>query len=335
MNNKSTLQLLAKGDFKRGVLYAGLLLKGKEREQLFELARKRRTEYFSSEEVEVRSVIEISNICQRKCNFCNINFYSKHKKIYTIEHEEVMKIVKHVYHKNRKVLLFQSGENGSQSYIDFVCKCISNMKQKFRDLIIILCLGNLTYNQYRQLREDGADRYILKFETSNAKLYKQIKPDDSLKKRLECIEMLNELDFDVGSGNIIGLPNQTIADIVDDLLFIQHLKLTMVSTSVFIPGEDSKYCDKPAGDLNIVLNYMALMRIIYPQMLIPSTSSLEKAKRGGQYLGLMAGANAVTIHDGTPIKLKKLFPIYSVNRFTPNEKHIKDIVTKAHLIFLG
>jgi len=75
------------------------------------------------------------------------------------------------------------------------------------------------------------------------------------------------------------------------------------------------------------------MRIMYPWLLIPSTSSLEKAKRGGQYSGLMAGANAITVHDGTPAELKKHFPIYSTARFIPNEKYIKEIVTKAQLDF--
>jgi len=330
--DSSVLQSLAKGDFKKDVLSAALLLKGKEGQRLFELARKKRSEYFPSEGVEIRSVIEISNICQRKCNFCNINFYSQKKK-YIIEYGKFVKIVGHIYNKGREAILIQSGENKTQGYIDFVCKCIDNIKHMFGDLIIITCLGNLSYNQYRQLRKSGVDRYILKFETSNPLLYKQIKPDDSLKKRIECLKTLIELGFDIGTGNIIGLPKQTIEDIVNDLFFMRNFKLTMASTSVFIPGEDSNYRDKQMGNLDIALNYIALMRIIYPWLLIPSTSSLEKAKRGGHYLGLMAGANAVTIHDGTPAKLKKHFPIYSVKRFTPNEKRIRDIVTKAHLHF--
>lgn len=331
--NKSVLQALVKGDFKKEVLSTALLLRGEERERLFELARKKRREHFPAEEAEVRSVIEISNICRRRCNFCNINFYSKGRKRYLIGYEEIMKIAEHIYHKNRKVLLVQSGENGSQKYIDLVSKCVSNIKKRFNDLSVILCLGNLTRKQYSQLRKSGADRYILKFETSNPALYRQIKPDDSLQNRIACLDTLSELGFDTGTGNIIGLPGQSIGDIVDDLLFIRRFKLTMTSTSVFIPGEESSYRDKPAGDLDMTLNYMALLRIMYPQLLIPSTSSLEKRRRNGQYLGLMAGANAVTIHDGTPRELKRRFPIYSVNRFTPDEKRIRDIVRKAHLHF--
>ena len=332
MHDKSALELLVRGDFEKDALHSALLFKGREREQLFELARNKRDEYFPSRQVEVRSVIEISNICRSKCNFCNINFYARNRKGYCLTYEEIMGIAKRLYYKNRKVILLQSGENKSQKYIDFVCKCISGIKKKFKDLVIILCLGSLSRLQFRQLRQAGAERYILKFETSNPVLYKNIKPDDSLEERVNGLVALSESGFEVGTGNIIGLPGQTIEDIVNDLFFIRNFKLTMVSSSVFIPGEDSNYRNEPKGGINIILNYIALIRILYPQMLIPSTSSLEKAKKGGQHLGLLAGANTVTIHDGTPAGIKKYFPIYSVKRFTPDEKRIKKVVEKAHLI---
>jgi biotin synthase len=311
-------------------LAEALLFRGKYRKQLFEIAAQRRSQFFPSGEIEARSVLEISNICHQYCNFCNISNYSI-KKRYLINYRAIMEIVRHIYDKKRRVLLIQSGENKSQNYIDFVSKCVCDIKRRYKDLTIILSLGNLAYAQYKQLKIAGADRYILKFETSNPHLYKLLKPFDSLKNRLGCIKLLNKVGFQVGSGNIIGLPHQTLDDIIKDLLFIRNLKLTMVSSSIFIPGEGSHYYNQPMGDINLTLNYMALMRIMYPGMLIPSTSSLEKAQKGGQYLGLLAGANSVTIHDGTPKKLKKHFPIYSLNRFTPNEKFIKKIVEKAHL----
>ncbi|MDP1852902.1 MAG: radical SAM protein [Candidatus Omnitrophota bacterium] len=334
MINRTILQSLTEGNFKKDFIRKALLFKGLQQKQLFKLARDKRKEYFLSRVVEVRSVIEISNICRRKCNFCNINFHAKIPQRYTLKYTEIIKIIEYIYYKkNRRVVLLQSGENRSQAYIDFVAKCVRNIKRKFNDIIIILSLGNLARNQYTQLRDSGADRYILKFETSTPKLYKQIKPDDSLEERVRCIRQLSELGFEVGIGNIIGPPGQTIDDVVNDLFFMGNFKLTMASCSVFFPGENSNYQNKPVGDIDIALNYMALMRIMYPGMLIPSTSSLERVKKGGQYLGLAAGANAVTIHDGTPRELKKNFPIYSVKRFTPCEKFIKNIITKARLRF--
>jgi len=316
-------------EFKEDALSKALLFRGEEQEQLFALARRKRSEYFPCCNFEIRSVIEVSNICQQSCNFCDINTHSRIKR-YTLNYEEVLKIAGDIYAKGRKVILLQSGENDSSGYIDFISKCIKTMKRGHSDLVIMLCLGNLGPAQYKQLRDSGADRYILKFETSNPILYSQIKPSDSLKKRVECLNNLIKLGFEAGSGSMIGLPGQTINDIVQDLFFISNFNLTMASCSVFIPSKGSNYEDSPCGDVDLALNFIALTRIMYPKVLIPSTSSLEKAKKGAQFRGLMAGANTLTVHDGTPNKTKPLFPIYSVDRFTPTEAYIKKIVLKAH-----
>lgn len=313
-------------------MYEALSAEGEEQERLFALAREKRDEYSPSREVEVRSVIEVSNICRQTCRYCGMNCRSKRKR-YTISREELLAIVSNVYAKGRRVLLLQSGENNSREYVDFIAGCLAAVKRKFADLTVILCMGNLKHAQYRQLRESGADRYILKFETSNPELYKQIKPGASLSERTGCLNHLAELGYEVGTGNIIGLPGQTLQDLVNDVLFLAQFKLSMISSTVFIPGEDSDYRAEPMGDVDPVLNFMALMRIMRPDVLIPATSSLERGRKGGQYLGLAAGANAVTIHDGTPAELKKHFPIYSVDRFTPNENHIRDIVSQAGLLF--
>ncbi len=309
-----------------------LLSRGEEQDRLFASAREKREERFPAREVEVRSVIEISNVCRQTCLYCGMNRRSKRKR-YTITRDDLLAIVSNIYSKGRRVLLLQSGENDSRKYVDFISSCVEAVKHQFPDLAVILCMGNLKHAQYRQLRDSGADRYILKFETSNPALYKKIKPGDSLQQRVDCLNDLLELRYQVGTGNMIGLPDQTLQDIVNDLSFMMNFKLTMMSSTVFIPGEDSGYRGEPAGDVDTVLNFMALMRIMNPGLLIPATSSLEKGRRGGQYEGLAAGANAVTVHDGTPPELKQHFPIYSAKRFTPDEDHIREIVSRAELKF--
>jgi biotin synthase len=181
------------------------------------------------------------------------------------------------------------------------------------------------------LRQAGARRYVLKYEASNPVLYRQIKPTDTLDQRLRCLDMIIEAGYQTGTGNIVGMPNQTPEDLVSDLLMLGRFKLAMSSTTVFIPGEKCAYCDEACGDLDITLNFLALIRILYPDRLIPTTSSLEKVRTEGQYLGLMAGANTVTCHDGTPEQLKPLFPIYSTRRFTPGSHHLFAAVAKAGL----
>ena len=329
-----TIQHLIDGQFEAVTLADALTLTGSAQEELFSLARLQRATRFAMGQVEVRSVIEVSNVCRQRCNYCSIGSSTRDAE-YVISHDDFLEIVGHVHSRGRRCLLVQSGENRSPDYVDSVVAVVGECKRRFADLTIILCLGNLRREHYRALREAGADRYILKFETSNPELYQRSKPNDTLARRVDCLRQLLDLGFEVGTGNIVGLPGQTAQDLVGDLQLLNRLPLTMMSCSAFIPGEETPYRDQPPGDLARTLNFMALMRIMHPAALIPTTSSLEKIQPGGQHLGLLAGANAVTIHDGTPARLKEHFPIYSTNRFVPDEEHIFGIIAKAGLVCKG
>ncbi len=182
-----------------------------------------------------------------------------------------------------------------------------------------------------QLKQAGGDRYILKFESSRPDLYNEWKPTDTLEQRLNCLRTLAEVGFKVGSGNMVGMHNQTLDDMVDDLRLLGEYTLTMNSCTVFIPGEACGYRDKPLGEIRIRLQHHGAhaASACTGQAPCATTSCLEKIRPGGQYMGLMAGANTITIHDGTPDNYKAMFPIYSTNRFTPSNNHLLNAVTKA------
>lgn len=307
-----------------------LLSRGEVQKELFALARERRLEAFPANRVQVRSVIEVSNVCRQKCNYCAIG--GKDQSLnYTLSGEVMEGLMEHLIAKGRQTILLQSGENLNEDFISEVAEAVHNVKEKHSDLRIILCLGNLLREQYHELKQAGGDDYILKFETSNPMLFAACKPNDTLENRLHCIEMLHEEGFRIGSGNIVGLPGQTIEDLVSDLKLAHKLPLAMNSTTIFVPAENTPFEHKPAGDPNLTLNMMALLRIMNPQRLMPTTSSLEKMIPDGQYLGLMAGANTVTIHDGTPPEYEKHFPIYSAKRIRPQIDHFRDILTRAEM----
>ena len=324
------LKLLEKGIFFHEILENALLFMHEEQNALSKLSREKRDQAFPERSVEVRSVLEISNICQQGCNYCSMGKKMSFQK-YTIDESSLLSLMEFLYQKGRRVLLLQSGENDDPKYIDMVSLCVEKIKKIHEDLVIILCLGNLSREQYFQLRRAGADRYVLKFESSNPLIYNNAKPNDTFNNRMKCIEYVMEAGFILGSGNIVGLPGQTIPDIADDLLFMHRYNLGMNSTTVFIPAEYSVYRNEPYGNVDVTLNTMALMRIMNPRRLMPTTSSLEKAKKGCQLLGLEAGANTVTVHDGTPEEFRSCFPIYSVKRVAPKSEHFADIVKKAYL----
>lgn len=330
MYMKKAIEYLYCDNFDDEILTEALLFRGNEQKQLYELARMRRNTFFPHKNVQVRSVVEVSNICRQRCRYCAIGGKSQTLN-YTLDADTSVGLMEHLYGLGRRVVLLQSGENINQRFVDEMTHAIAETKERLPDLKLILCLGSLKKTQYQQLKNAGADAYVLKFEASNPTLFTYCRPNDILDSRLENIHILHDLGFEVGSGNIVGLPTQTTDDLVADLKLIATLPLEMNSTTIFIPAENSAFEHEPAGNPDTTLNFMALMRIMNPHRLMPTTSSLEKMIPDGQFLGLMAGANTVTIHDGTPDEFQAHFPIYSTNRTRPQVEHFKDILSRAHL----
>ncbi|QIK37254.1 radical SAM protein [Caldichromatium japonicum] len=310
---------------------AALRLRGESQEELFAIACESRLQGFPDRRAEVRSVIEISNICKQRCNYCNIG--SPDTKKYVIPSADLVEIAAFLYHeRGRRVLLLQAGENKDQRFVAHFVHACARIKERMPDLQLIGCIGNLSRVQYQALREAGVDRYLLKIEASRPELYETVKPNDRWQDRYQCLLDLLDLGFMVGSGIIVGLPGQTEDDLVADLRFLTGLKLDMVSASVFIPGHGTVYEHCPPGDVETTLNFMALLRILNPHALMPTTSSLEKLKPDGQYLGLMAGANTLTAHDGTPAAFQHLFPIYDETRYRPNDDYLRALAARAGLV---
>lgn len=312
----------------RTEILEALHFRGDAQRELFARARTQRARFFSEGDVEVRSVLEVSNVCRQNCRYCNMAS-SRELSRYTLSSDQIVQILELIYERGRRFILLQSGENPSGNFLTTVAAAISKIKSAHPDVVLILCLGALNKDAYRMFKESGADRYILKFETSSPELYKTMKPGGDLGKRLKSLEWAIDAGLQAGTGNIVGLPGQTLEDIAQDLLLTTQFALSMVSASVFIPGEGSDFADCPPGCVDTTLNAMALLRIMHPSLRIPTTSSLEKVRPGAQLAGLRAGANTVTIHDATPADCKALFPIYSLNRVVPDETHCMRILEES------
>jgi biotin synthase len=328
MNTDILFAGLEENDFSDEILRAALVLEGEAQQSLFSLARERRRGCFPDDQAQVRSVIEVSNVCRQKCLYCAIGRTTQERN-YTMDADMMTMLVNYLYDKGRRTVLLQSGENPDGRFISDVVAAIAAVRKRCGDLRIILCMGDLSETDYRRLYDAGATDYILKFEASRPDLFSACKPRDSLSNRLECIRTLHKIGYRVGSGNIVGLPGQTLDDLVADLKLAHELPLAMNSTTIFVPAENTEFANEPAGNPVLTLNMMALLRIMNPHRFMPTTSSLEKMMRDGQYLGLMAGANTVTIHDGTPEEFHNFFPIYSAKRVRPQLDHFREIVQRA------
>lgn len=206
-----------------------------------------------------------------------------------------------------KTIVMQSGEDMYYS-AERMCRIVEAIK-KF-DVAVTLSMGERTYEEYKAFKEAGADRYLMRIETTDKDLYHKLDPEMSWQHRYECLQMLKELGYELGSGSMVGLPGQSVESIADDLLFMQELEVDMAGIGPFIPHQQTPLKDAAGGTLDLALRTMALMRIMLPDINIPATTAMESLHPQGRIKALQGGANVVmpNITEGEYRKLYELYP---------------------------
>lgn len=276
--------------------------------ELFTKADAVRKQYVG-DEVHLRGLIEFSNICKRTCFYCGLRNENHNLTRYRLSEDEIIEFAKHGAELGLRTVVLQSGEDSYFS-IDKLCKIVKAIK-KF-DVAITLSVGEKTYKEYKVLKDAGADRYLLRIETTDENLYKKLHPNMSFKNRIECLYNIKELGYETGTGCLVGLPNQTIESLANDILFFKELDADMVGIGPFIPHPDT-----PLGECNLDLNknfdlslkVMALTRILLKDINIPATTAMETINPNGRIIALKSGANVV-MPNITQGEYRKQYIIY-------------------------
>jgi biotin synthase len=286
---------------------AGFLLERDKKSigELFKDADRVRAKYCGNA-VHLRGLVEFSNHCCQDCLYCGLRRSNRKIKRYRMPYEEILTACKRAVLLGLKTIVLQSGED-RQYKIKDLCRLISEIKKL--DIAITLSIGELTYSQYKQLKAAGADRYLLRFETSDPKLYVSLRPGRSLAHRLRCLAWLDKLGYEVGSGTMIGLPGQTIGSIADDISLFRELDLDMIGIGPFIPHPNTPLAKNAGGSLELVLKAVALTRIATKDTNIPATTATGTVDIQGRQKALRCGAN-VLMPNMTPVQFRKLYEIY-------------------------
>jgi biotin synthase len=311
--------------FEKKEILKMLTLRGDEQSALHQRAREVRDNVFGKK-CFVRAVVEITNVCQVRCSYCEMRRDNSALRRYTMKKEEILDAINKVHQAGIKTVMLQGGETpGTKQLVLKVLEKINNERMS-QELDIILCLGNKKLDDYKELHQKGAKGYILKLETTDARLHYQLRKT-SLQERLDCLLNLRQLGYHVGTGIIAGLPEQNMESIVDDLYFIGQQTWSMCSVSPFIPptNGDSNPTDHLPGDLDLSLNIIAILRLMQPSAVIPTVSALEMLEKKAQIKGLNAGANLVTLNY-TPEARRQDYRIYNKNRFIVGLEHAKQVI---------
>lgn len=274
--------------------------------KLHRRAEKVRTEYFR-DEIHLRGIIEFSNYCRQDCTYCGLRKLNETVERFRMSKAEILTAAELIINSDIKTIVLQSGEDPYYTK-EYIAEIITEIKSKY-DIAITLSLGEREFSAYDLWRQCGADRYLLKHETANQVIYNEIHPHQKFENKISHLKYLKSIGFQIGSGNITGLPNQTIEDIADDILLCNELDVDMASFSPFIHADDTPLAYENNCDLTLLLNTMAVARLVLKNAHIPSTSALATLDEEGREKGILAGANVV-MPSFTPSPYRGNYLIY-------------------------
>ena len=274
----------------------------------------------------VHGIIEISNYCSQNCSYCGISKKNKKLLRYRMSPEEIINTAVEATEKyGFKALVLQSGEDSFYD-TDGLVKIVKKIKQRANTLICI-SFGEVGVPGLKQLYKAGARALLMRFETSNPKIYQKLHPGRNLNTRLLHLKEAQKLGYLIMTGGLIGLPNQTNEDIINDIYLTKELKAEMYSFGPFLPGPNTPLAKKLPPKSENVLKTLAIARLVDPKNAkILITTAFETLSKQARKKGLLAGGNSVMINV-TPIKYRKNYSIYP-NRAN-NTKKINTQIQKT------
>ncbi len=275
-------------------------------------------------EVYMRGLIEFSNQCTQNCLYCGLRRDNSGLHRYSMGDSSILELAEQAYNTGYQSIALQSGDLAGELEAVWLVELVKKIKEiasKYggEELGITLSVGELSWKQYHRLREAGADRYLLRVESSNPVLFRSIHPpQQSYERRLECLAALKDNDYQLGTGIMVGIPGQSTRDLLEDLHFFQSWDIDMLGLGPYIPHPNTPLArskrkitiDPWAGTLKM----MALSRLLLKDINMVCSTALQSLGGQGLQLGLKAGANVV-MPVMTPIEQRADYSLYANKSF--------------------
>lgn len=257
--------------------------------------------------VHIRGIIEFSSHCRQDCLFCGLRCGNGEAVRYRMTAAEIIAAARAALaFFPFQTFVLQSGEDAGYPAAELATAVRAIVAM---GAVVTLSAGERPRPDYAVWREAGADRYLLKFETSDPALFTRLKPTTTLADRLRCLADLRELGYQVGTGNIVGLPGQTQSMLAGDLALLAELDPEMASVSPFVPHAATPLANAAPGTATATLDFIARTRLALPLALIPATTALSVIAGDGRRRALAAGANVIMV-DVTPAPFRAGYDIY-------------------------
>lgn len=311
-------KILAKEELSHSDIVSMLNAEGSDLNMILEKAKQIKQENVG-DKVYMRALLEITNSCSKNCYYCGIRHNNLLIDRYSVTYDEIDAYLEKVVAENIGSIVIQSGEllgNGFIQKIDYLLAKAAELTNG--ELGITLSCGEQSYETLKRWKALGAQKYLLRIETSNQLLYQKIHPNDEnhdFDKRLETLKYLKQLNYHTGTGVMIGMPFQSIENLANDILFMRNLDIDMCGMGPFIIDNDtpmSKYQHlTPSVEkrVSLSLKMYAILRIVMKNINIAATTALFTLDKNAFVKALDTSCNVI-MPNFTPPKYKSQYKLY-------------------------
>lgn len=283
----------------------------------------------------VTSLFGYDNICKNGCTYCGMRAGNSGLKRYRIGLEDARKTEESVKKLGLNRIFLISGEDPKYDFKDIISMVEYG---KELGLFVSLAAGEFSLEKYKALENAGLDEYVLKFEASDKDMFTKIKPSTTFENRMKCIEYIKNSKMKLASGNIIGLPYQTLEQVADDIMLMKELDISWAPIIPYMPVPNTPLAKEGGrGSLETTMKEISILRIMMPKVNITAQQPGEDMKNGlsdvdGNLNALKAGANMLFV-DMLPQALVKNFNVID-NRMIQGMENVDRLVEKSGMKLL-
>lgn len=266
---------------------------------------------YYNKDIYIRGLIEITNCCCNDCYYCGIRKSNDKAIRYTMSEDDILSSADIGYKLGFRTFVLQGGDIYNNDYDKQLAQTIYKIKCNYPDCAVTLSVGEKSTSTYQLFYNAGANRYLLRHETADEEHYKKLHPlSMSLINRKRCLYDLKEIGFQTGSGFMVGSPYQTNENIAHDLKFLKELNPAMIGIGPFIPHCDTPFKDCKSTDVTKTLFILAIIRIMFEDVLLPATTALKTILPDGHIQGILSGANVI-MPNLSPADNRKNYSLYN------------------------
>ena len=277
---------------KEEIIFLLNLRQRRQIEAVFEMARDLRSRYFRNR-VFFYGFIYISTYCRNQCNFCFYRSANVQPVRYRRQVSDVVAAARSLADSGVHLIDLTMGED-PQTFRDQGFEPLLDLITSVRQatgLPIMVSPGVVPSEVLWDFITAGVSWYACYQETHNRQLFEQLRPGQSYAARMEAKALAGKLGLLTEEGLLCGVGEST-QDIADSIGSMRSPEMSQMRAMTFVPQQGTPMQSLTTPEPLREMLTIAVLRLVYPERLIPATLDVAGVK--GLQSRLTAGANVVT-----------------------------------------